>query len=1104
MANQLWRLCLILSFCVVPLAWAQKDAGTITGTVKDPSGAILSGVRVTVANAATGFTFETRTDDAGRYTAPALRVGEYSVTAEAAGFKRVVRAGVVLQINQVAEIDLTLELGTVTETVEVTGSAPLLQTQTTVLGDVVTEKEVKELPLNGRNFVQLLTLTPGVTPGVMASPQTQPIITSARGTTAVQINGQNDLSTNYLLDGIDNNETTIGGIIIFPPVDAVQEFKVQTAASSADFGRNGGGQVNVTLKSGTNAFHGNLFEFLRNDALDAMNFFDLPNQRKPPLRLNQFGATAGGPIRRDRTFLFGDYQGTRFRQGQTFRLTVPTQRMRDGDLSELGRPVYDPASYNAATNTRQLFSGARIPRNRMSAAALNLTEVQYPLPNIPGVANNYAFNPNRPADTDAFDVKLDHVFSTKNNMFARYSLSDFDAGETFFSSTVLPNRLFGNTEALNTDPTTIRNYSLAIGQTHIFKPTLVNEFRFGYTRYDQVSANRLNGIRAADLVGIKNVNNPNIAYTDGLPQIAIAGFSTIGEVGFLPFISVINTFQYVENLIYVRGGHNLKFGMDVRRRQFNFLQPPSQRGSFSFTGVFSNNPSAPAGTGSGIADFFLGLPQTSSQEVKVNALTGQRSTEWSWYVADTWTLSPKLTLDAGLRYELPTPRTEVGDRQANFDPTVQGGAFVVASPDAPCGRALRCLDMRGIAPRVGLAYKLDRSTVLRSAYGLFYDVTGYNGYQGTIFSLFQNPPFTVGQNIVNDAVNPANKLEDGFPPLAAPPLVNGRLLPNAVPGFTFSGRFQEPNLRMTYVQNWHLTVERQAGGSMLFGAAYVGNKATRVLQNLGINDPRPGPGPVQPRRPFPGFANINAQSASGSSTYHSLQLRVQKRYSHGLTMLTSYTWAKALSDVFLLGGSRAQDFYNRRAERGPNAFSIPHRLVSSFTWDIPIGRGRRLLGDANGLLDKVLGGWQAGGIVTFQSGEPFSVTLATPVSNTGTFNRPDRVCNGRLSDRTVERWFDTSCFVTQPVFTFGNSGVGILEGPGTKQFDISFLKNVKFTESRYVQFRAEFFNMFNTPQFNNPTSALGSPAFGQISSAGQKVNFLRTQRQIQLALKFFW
>lgn len=1097
--------CKFVVICAfLPLLWGQKDTGSIVGTVTDPSGAVAPGASVKIKNTLTGINFNTVTNESGRYAAPALRVGDYEVAVEAAGFKKAVQSGIALLVNQTMVVDFTLEVGQITEITEVKASASMLQTQNVVLGDVITEKQVEELPLNGRNFVQLLTLTPGVTPGASSSPQTQPILTSARGTTAVQINGQNDLATNFLLDGIDNNETTIGGIIIFPPVDAIQEFKVQTAASSSDFGRNGGGQVNVTLKSGTNAFHGNLFEFLRNDRLDAKNFFDLPAAAKPPLRLNQFGLTAGGPIRKDRTFFFGDYQGSRVRQGQTLTLTVPTPGLRNGDFSELDRPIFDPDSYDPATNTRQPFPNAKIPAARFSRPAVNLTQIQYALPNRPGIGNNFTFTPRRPSGSDSFDTKIDHQFARNNYFFARYSWTDFRVGETFFAATVLPNQLFGNKEPLDTDPTNYRNQSLAISDTHTFRPSLLNEFRFGFTRMNELSPNRLAGIKAAELAGIRGVNNPNIAFTDGLPQIGISGFSTIGEVTFLPFISRINTFQYIDNLIQVKGRHTLKYGIDVRRRQFNFYQPPAQRGSFSFTGVFTNNPAAPAGSGSGYADFLLGLPQSSSQEAKTNSFTGQRSTEWSSYVADTWSLTPRLTMDIGFRYELTTPRTEVADRQANFDPSVPGGAFRVASPDAPCGRALRCTDTRGLAPRLGVAYRLDSQTVVRAAYGIFYDMTGYNGYQGTIFSLFQNPPFTVGQNVINSATDPRNRFEDGFPPLPVVPVVKGLVYPDAVPGFTFSGRLQEYNLRMTYVQNWHFTLEREWKRNVLFGASYVGSKGTRLLQNLGINDPVPGPGPIAPRRAFPGFANINAQSASGSSIYHSLQARAQKRYSHGLTLLASYTWSKVLADVFGLGGSRAQDFHNRRIERGPTSFDIAHRFVLSHNYELPFGAGKRFAGDAKGALDKVVGGWQFGGIMTFQSGEPFSVGLATPVSNTASSNRPNRICNGKLTDRTIDRWFDPGCFVTQPLYTFGNAGVGILRGPGTKQLDWSLLKNIHLNEKRYFQFRSEFFNVFNTPQFNNPNASLGSPAFGRISSAGQKVNFLRTERHIQFAMKFFW
>ena len=1080
----------------VPLAlWAQRDTGAITGTVRDPSSAVVPGVAVTVTNSQTNVAFRTTTGESGTFVAPALRAGEYSITSELSGFKKEVVTGIVLQVNQVAVVDLTLQVGSVSEVTEVVAAAPLLQTQNVTLGDVVAEKQVKELPLNGRNFVQLLTLTAGATPGISRTAQASgSSLSSVRAPSAVQINGQTNLSTNYLLDGIDNMEASIGGLIIFPPIDAIQEFKVQTASSDAEFGSTGGGQVNVTLKSGTNEIHGNVFHYFRNDQLDAKNFFDNPRAPIPPFKLNQFGFTLGGPVRKNRAFLFGDYEGSRIRQGQTFVQSVPTPLMRTGDLTELGRGMFDPLTYNAAANTRQPFAGNRLPASRTSQAALNLMELQYPLPDRSGASNNFVYTPVRPSNQDAFDIRLDHLVTTKDNFFLRYSFSDFDAGLTISPRPVLANPRFGVDRPRDTDPTTVRNHFVALSDAHTFRSNLINETRVGYTRFDQASTNRLQDLPIAERVGIRNLNRADLPFTGGLPQVAVSGFATIGEITFLPYFNAINTLQYIDNLTWVKGRHTLKAGGDIRRRQFNYFQPPTQRGSFSFTGVYSNNPVTPGSTGAGLADFLLGLPATSSQEAKLNSLTGQRSVEASWYLVDTWQLSSRLALNLGLRYEVTTPRSEVADRQSNFDLGVPGGAFRVASANGPYGRAMKATDKNDFAPRLGISYRVGSKAVLRTSYGIFYDITGTNRFQGTIFALIQNPPFTSGQNIVNSATQPTNRLEDGFPPLTPVPVANGLVRPDAVPGFTFAGRWQDPTSRTTYVQQWHFTLERELGRNLVVDATYVGSKTTKFFVNLGVNDPRPGPGAVAPRRPFPGFANINGQANAGSASYNALQLTAKKRYSSGLNFLANYTWAKTLGD-FAGEGSKAQNFYDRSTERGRLNWDLRHRFVLSANYELPFGKG-----------NKLLGGWSLGGIVNLYSGEAATAGLATAVANTGLGSRADVVpnCTLRLSTRTPDRWFNTGCFTTPANFTYGNAGVGTVDGPGTKQFDLSLLKNTRVDERRYVQLRAEFFNAFNTPQFNIPNTTFGAGGFATISGAGVPVTFSRVSRQIQLALKFFW
>jgi hypothetical protein len=943
-------------------------------------------------------------------------------------------------VNQVAVVDLTLQVGSVTEVTEVTAEAPLLQTQTATLGDVVAEKQVKELPLNGRNFVQLLTLTAGATPGISRTAQSSGgSLSSVRAPSAVQINGQSNLSTNYLLDGIDNMEASIGGLIIFPPIDAIQEFKVQTGSSDAEFGSTGGGQVNVTLKSGTNEIHGNVFHYLRNDQLDAKNFFDNPLAPIPPFKLNQFGFTLGGPLRRNRTFWFGDYEGSRIRQGQTFLQSVPTAAMREGDLSALGRGMFDPLTYNAATNTRQQFAGNRIPASRLSQAARNLIDLQYPLPDRAGIANNFTYNPIRPSNQDAFDVRLDHLLTEKDNFFLRYSLADFDAGLTISPRPVLANPRLGIDRPRDTDPTTIRNHFVAVSDTHTFRPNLINEARVGFTRFDQVSTNRLQDVPIAERVGIRNLNRADLPFTGGLPQIGVSGFATIGEITFLPYFNVINTFQYTDNLTWVKGRHTVKFGGDVRRRQFNYFQPPTQRGSFTFSGVYTNNPTSPGTSGSGLGDFLLGLPVSSSQEAKLNSLTGQRSVEASWYWLDTWQLTSRLTFNLGLRYEVTTPRTEVADRQSNFDLGVGGGAFRLASASGPYGRAMKATDRNDLAPRAGLSYRLGGKTVVRAAYGIYYDITGTNRFQGTIFTLVQNPPYTSGQNVVNSNTQPTNRLEDGFPALSRAPVVNGLVGPTAVPGFTFSGRWQDPETRTTYVQQWNFTLEREIGRNFLVDATYLGSKTTKFFVNLGVNDARPGPGAVAPRRPFPGFANINGQANAGSASHNALQITAKKRAGAGLNFLTSYTWAKTLGD-FAGEGSKAQNFYDRSKERGRLNWDLRHRLVASASYELPFGKGKPFLAGVSGAAARLVEGWSLGGIVNLYSGEAATLGLATSVANTGLGSRADVVpnCTLRLSTRTPNRWFNTGCAATPPSFTYGNAGVNTVDGPGTSNWTCRF------------------------------------------------------------------
>ena len=1076
---------------------AQRDTGIIRGVILDSAGAVVPSARIAIADETTGVTaFTTVTDESGRYTAPALRASAYSLTVEAAGFKKSVRRGVVLEVGQVAVIDIALEVGQVTEAIEVTAAAPLLRTESAELGDVVERRRVVELPLNGRFFVNLVSLTTGVTPpAAVQNPNNNRFLGARAGQPGVQVNGMRPGSNNYTVDGVDNAESTVGSIVLYPPIDAIQEFKVQTSNQEAEFGKNPGGTINVVIRGGTNELHGNLYEFLRNDRFDARNLFDAANQPKPPFRLNQYGATLGGPLVRNRTFGFGFYEGIKIRQGQTFIRSVPTALMRTGNLSELNRPIYDPLTYNAATNQRQRFPNDTIPASRLAGVSQRLMEMQYPLPNLPGIGGNYLWSPKRVSDSDQYGFRLDHQFTARDNIFGRYTAQSFTLVDPeALTLPILPNRLIGNSESIEGATEELNAYGAAIGWNHVFSPRLISESRIGFTRHRTFFPNALQATKAADAVGIANVNNPAVAYSGGLPILSIGGFTSLGESNIQPFITIANNYQFIEHFTWLQGNHSLKFGASVIRRQFNFYQALNQRGNFAFDGSFSSQLGVGA-TGSGLADFLLGLPLNSTLAV-INNPVGQRQVEMGAYIQDTWKITRRLTLTLGLRYELFTPRTEVYDRQANFDPTYPGGAVVVASDSAPCGRALRCTDYKDFAPRVGLAFQVDPKTVIRTGYGINYDDYAVHAFGGITTGLMINPPFWRGQAIINSITTPTNRLEDGVPPVASVPVTNGRVTP--VPGLLFQTKYQNPYGRNAYVQQWNFTVERELAIDLLAALSYVGNKGTRLMYTSNINQAEPGPGPIADRRPLPAWADITSMYMDGLSNFNSLQAKLVKRFSHGYTFLVGYTWSKSIDDA-RGEASTPMIVRNRRLDRARSDYDVTHRFILSGTFELG---GNNINGPAR----HIIGGWMMSPILTLQSGLPFTPSLVASVANTGTFSRPDRLSSGELDNPTADRWFDPAAFATPRLYTFGNSGRNILTGPGTYQLDISFQKTVYFSENRNrnLQFRAEFFNLSNTPQLNNPDAAIGSPTVGRILAAGDRANFSRTSRQIQFGLKFYF
>jgi hypothetical protein len=897
------------------------------------------------------------------------------------------------------------------------------------------------------------------------------------------VNGTGFRANQMLIDGMDNTEIHNGqGIVLYPPIDAVQEFNVQTSVATPEFGR-GGGNIVIRMKSGSQELHGTLFEFLRNSAFDAKNFFDLPGT-KPPLRMNQFGGVIGGPVllpRRSRTqtntfFLF-DYEGLRFRQAQTFRSSVPIPAELTGDFSLAPNRIYDPESTQG--QTRMPFPNHTIPQNRIDKVGKNLLSL-FPTPNLPGLVNNYVLNPAEARDGNNWDLKIDHRFSDRDMTFYRYSRHL--TGDTVPGA--LPAPLWANTSAgLSRFPV----HQFVTSYTHLFSPQLVNESRAGFGRLFIDSHQPNYGVNVADQVGIPGINAGDDVLRSGLPQISISALvGNIGDSGFRPTLIVSENWQVSDNLSWYHGAHSFKFGGQMLHRRYNLLQSTSAHGIYNITGVFTQNLTSAAGTGYGPADALLGLPANGNITL-LGGTRGFRRTEWSMFFQDSWKLSQALTLNWGLRYEIfPFPWVETHDRMANFVPSL-GDIFPVNTPNVP-ERTATTLDTNNLGPRVGVAWKATRRTVARAGYGIFYQ--GESIPETNLPSA--NPPFTGSLGFTNNAADlaSARRLSQGFP------IVN-------ISGFPTDGAVLysiEHTFALPYTQQWNAGLQQEISPSLVVSANYVGTKGTHLVLAPDINQPLPGPGAVAARRPYPRFSTINDVSDAGSSIYHSLQLRAEKRMAKGLSFLASYTWAHDIDNGDFIG--TRQDLHNLAAERGNSNFDLRHRFVGSGTWELPLARR------ASGFLHGVAGGWQVNGVVSLYDGLPFTPTSAINTLNGSGTQRPNRIASGDLpsDQRTLNRWFDVDAFVTPTQYVFGNSGVNILRGPGTKQANCSLFKSFYYSSDhrRSVQFRAEAFNVSNTPQFNNPGTSVGTGGGGTISSAGSKPTFQRTSRNVQIALKLYF
>lgn len=1083
----------LLALSLAGIASAQSDLASLSGLVNDRTGARIPGVKVLATLAGTNSKWETETNGSGAYSFTTLRVGTYRVTVQAPGFKTAVANGIELGVQQKSTLDLVMEIGPVTEQVTVEGQTSLLAFADSSLGQEIANRTIREIPLNGRNYLQLALLAPGVAPVSKNR--------WADNTSAFSANGLRYTMNTYALDGVDNTSQMLGLLsggteVVRPSVDAIQEFKIQTSNYSAEFGRGAGAVINVTTKSGTNQLHGTAYEFHRNAALDAKNFFDSKTAKIPAFVQNQFGGTLGGPIAKDKMFFFASWEGSRQRKGLTYRSTVPTLAQRAGDFGSVA--MFDPATQHANPNgagfVRDLFPGNRIPRARWDPVAAKVAEL-YPLPTSAGAANNFTLNPKQVDDGNQTDTRWDHRISARDAMYARFSFLDRSAQ----IPGPLPYPAIGTLLPTSSDQQ-FKNKGLAIVQTHTFSPTLINEFRFGWAR-SQADFWPFSKDRLSDQYGVSG--GSTLATVTGLASFQPTGLAALGESPFLPNRQGSRTMQFLDSVSAVVGRHTLKGGADIRLAESPYESSVRSRGLFNFSGVYTQNPQARAGTGNSFGDFLLGL--ASNGAVANSVLGALQHRGYQFYVNDDWRITRKLTINAGLRWELITPFYEKDNHASNFilepdDPAF--GTLVVAGSrgGSVASRALYNFDKNNMAPRLGLAYQLTDRTVVRSAAGIFYSP---NELWGVVDHLVSNPPFRAEATFPSDQLAPNLVVKNGFP---ADALTRTQGAPSLV---SF-----EQDFRSGYTGQWNFSLQHMLPGKIIVEAAYVGSSSVKLPVGRDINQPLPGAGALAPRRRFPQFGTITRFEDMGRANYHSLQLKLEKRYSERLGFLASYTFGKALElyqqRATPAATGRAQNNLNLSTERGRTSNDVRQRLTLSTVFDLTPASGWRFA--KGGVAKVVLAGWQVSGIAALQSGLPFTVAAGFDPSNTGlagTDARPNRLGPGTLSasERTVERWFNASDFAVQAANTFGNSGRNILDGPGLVNLDVGLSKQFALGEQVHLQFRAEAFNVSNTPQFDQPGGGTFETAGRPLLSFPTATAVARTihdSRQIQLGLKLIF
>ncbi|GAC1702473.1 MAG: hypothetical protein NVS9B4_07940 [Candidatus Acidiferrum sp.] len=1127
-------------FIVLLSVSGQVTSGTITGTITDASGASLPGVKITITNIQKNDSREYTTDETGGYTAPFLIPGLYRVAAEKEGFKRAASSDITLNVDDKARVDIVLGLGSVNEVVSVSAASPLVRVESSELGEVIEERAVRELPLNGRNFAQLVYLVPGVTPGQAGENLSGASTFNPRGASNFNALGSQANTNAWLVDGIDDNEYTFNTVMVQPSVESIGEFKVLTGTFSAEFGR-GAGVVSVSTKSGNDQLHGSAFEFLRNSYFDARNFFNSIPQPQPPFRRNQFGASLGGPVvlpklysGHNRTFFFVDYYGLRELKGLTFVNSVPTAAMRSGDFSGLGSKIYNPYSTIVTKDINgKVISVSRsqfmcnpgptltpvtpnpdgtqtggvpcniIPSQLINPVGANVASI-YPLPNQPGIINNFVDSANRIVGDNGGNVRVDHRIGGNDSLFVRYSYEKFalDAPQGQ-AQCCLPTPANAAKQfdlgpyVAGIQNTNLTAQGLSVDEAHIFSPNIVNEFIGGYSRTTPFTVQSDFGHNSATSLGIQGINVSQ--FTTGLPNMNVQDFTGLsGGPAFLPANPRQTNIQLSDSIAWTRGSHRTKFGFRWVHQRMSPFTNTNTRSTLTFNNNFTNDPVANKG-GNGLATLLLGFPTSGTRGFLLRPYY-LRNNEYAAFFQDDWKVSNRLTLNLGVRYDVFTADTETQNRIANFD--LQTLRLVYAGTSGTSATAGKSTQYGNVAPRLGFAYDLTGkgTTVIRGGYGMSY----FPEQQSASNLLGQNVPFTISQNY-SPEVNPAGsdmsqptftRINNPFAPIKVlMPLTTADLNASnvSVIGHAF-------NNLTPYMESWSLNIERQLGANAVAEIAYAGSRGIHLMYCYNPNEVQPGLGSQSSRRliqPLASLSSITECDPRNMSTFHSLQGKLTKRMSRGLQFLASYTFGKSLdfgSSAASGGGAvgNPQTVTNLRAGYGPSGYDVKHRFVGSWVYELPFGPGKSLLKD--GFSSRLLGGWQLSGITTLSTGRPFSLSLSQGVNN-GAPSWPNRICSGNLPNPDPAKWFDTSCFVAPPNNTYGNVGRGVLYGPGTVNFDLSLVKNTAIRERLHAQIRLDVFNAFNTPNFGFPNTSIGSSAAGRITST------INDNRDLQLALK---